>query len=401
MTKNSFICNFINENPNNWRELISEMGIMVKDDPSPLNPYSIFNYGIGADFTNPIVQEARGIIIDTEKLEVVCWPFRKFGKYNESYADEIDWNTARVQEKIDGSIIKLWYDHRGGGWNFSTNGMIDARNAYCDEDHKITFLDLIRSTDTYGILHHFMIMKDGYGLNRHLTYIFELVTPNNQVVIKHTCNTMYHIGTRNNITGEELIFDIPNVKKPMEFPINNLEGCIDAVEFHNINHDTGKISMCDFEGFVVVDANWNRIKVKSPIYSILHNILNNGDVSKMKLVEIIDKDMIDIGSIASDFTDRGHWLYYYGYKYTEVMYQMNSFLNIIRKIYNENGKDRKDIAMRIKKHKYSPIAFKGLDNDLTVKEILDKFTGGYLKNLCKYIPNYEPENYGYLFETKE
>lgn len=90
------------------------MGIGIKEE----SPYAIFNYAIGCDFSNPIVQEARGIIIDLENLDVVCWPFRKFGNYNESYADKIDWSTARVQEKIDGSIIKLWWDRTRGLGNF-------------------------------------------------------------------------------------------------------------------------------------------------------------------------------------------------------------------------------------------------------------------------------------------
>ena len=103
ITCSSEICNFINEHPN-WRDLlIEEYRINIKEE----YPFAIFNYGIDCDFSNPIVQEARGIIIDIEDCDVVCWPFRKFGNYNESYADKIDWNTARVQDKIDGSIIKL------------------------------------------------------------------------------------------------------------------------------------------------------------------------------------------------------------------------------------------------------------------------------------------------------
>ena len=34
-------------------------------------PLAIFNYGIEADFTNPVVQEARGIIINLDTLDVV------------------------------------------------------------------------------------------------------------------------------------------------------------------------------------------------------------------------------------------------------------------------------------------------------------------------------------------
>lgn len=86
--------------------MLDKLGVNIREE----YPFVIFNYGIECDFSNPIVQEARGIIIDLENLDVVCWPFRKFGNYNESYADNIDWPTARVQEKIDGSIVKLWWN---------------------------------------------------------------------------------------------------------------------------------------------------------------------------------------------------------------------------------------------------------------------------------------------------
>lgn len=77
MTKASYICNFIKDHPDNWRELLAENKIKVKDDES----LSIFNYDIMADFSDPIVQEARGIIINRETLDVVAWPFRKFGNF--------------------------------------------------------------------------------------------------------------------------------------------------------------------------------------------------------------------------------------------------------------------------------------------------------------------------------
>ena len=72
--------------------------------------FALFKYASLSNFNDPIVKEARGIIIDTFNYEVACFPFNKFGKYTDYYADEIDWNTASVQEKIDGSIIKMWFN---------------------------------------------------------------------------------------------------------------------------------------------------------------------------------------------------------------------------------------------------------------------------------------------------
>ena len=144
MNTNSLICNFIYNNPDNWEELLTDKCINIKRD----NDLCIFNYDIGCNFEDPIVQEARGIIIDTNKLQVVCWPFRKFGNYSESYVDNIDWSSARVQEKIDGSIIKLWFNKDTDKWVWSTNGVIYASKT--SNSLGFNFLDLIKSTVNYS-----------------------------------------------------------------------------------------------------------------------------------------------------------------------------------------------------------------------------------------------------------
>jgi hypothetical protein len=65
----------------------------------------------------PIVRESRGVILDeADDWRVVARAFDKFFNYGESGADEIDWGTARVQEKVDGCFrrgqsVCVW----GGG----------------------------------------------------------------------------------------------------------------------------------------------------------------------------------------------------------------------------------------------------------------------------------------------
>ena len=68
ITISSKICCFINEH-HNWRDLLKEeYRINIKEE----YPFAIFNYDIGCDFSNPIVQEARGIIINLQTLDIVC-----------------------------------------------------------------------------------------------------------------------------------------------------------------------------------------------------------------------------------------------------------------------------------------------------------------------------------------
>ena len=77
MNYNSQLCRFISDNEN-WQKLLEEKKIKVSTE----GPLAIFNYKIECDFRDPVVQEARGIIINLDTLEVVCWPFRKFGNWN-------------------------------------------------------------------------------------------------------------------------------------------------------------------------------------------------------------------------------------------------------------------------------------------------------------------------------
>lgn len=403
--ENSYLSKYLKENKN-WREELLSMGITFKE----CGNYCIFNYTIGANFFDPIVQEARGIILDLTTLGVVCFPFRKFGKYSEEYCDEIDWKTATVYQKLDGSIIKLWFDWYQNKWVWSTNSTIYAEDAFCNYDKTRTFMDLIKETSLYKLMKESLLNHEkivDWYLDKELTYIFELCTPENTVVIHHNTYELYHIGTRNNYSGIEYVArgslislhgDEPLY--PKVYKLSNLDDCIEfASTVLNFTSEDNvyKICSCEDEGFVVVDKYFHRIKVKSFIYQVIHNIVTGSEVSKKLLLELIHEKNLNIDSLCENYPEKAHWFRYYSYKYTEFVREVTSFINITRKIYEITG-DRKEVANRIKGHKYSPFAFKALDNNLTLFEIMDKMNGGVQFVLNKYIDNYEPENYGYLFD---
>jgi hypothetical protein len=269
----SYLIEFINKNPSNWKELLEEKQVVVKN----CGDLYIFNYSILADFTDPYVREARGIIIDLKNMKVVCWPFTKFCNYGEKGADNIDWSTARVQEKVDGSIMKVWYYN--DKWNVSTNGVIDAAAAECTPS--ASYYDVFTEAAANVGLDYSLLDKDN-------TYIFELVSKYNRVVIDYNTEpTLYHIGTRNNITGEESVCDI-GVKHPKEYPLTSLEDCIAAAAALNKGSDS-----VQQEGFVVVDAQYRRIKIKSPEYVAIHRILPNGEITDEKIIEYSNAGIID------------------------------------------------------------------------------------------------------------
>ena len=365
MNTKSYLCNFINTY-SDWREKLAELNIKVKEEGN----LAIFSYEINADFTNPVVQEARGIIIDVANLEVVCWPFRKFGNHNESYADTIDWTTARVQEKVDGSIMKLYYYNNS--WNWATNNNIRANNAMANNFTNHTFLDLIKLTVNYNELNF-------DKLDKNKTYIFELTSPENQIVIKYKEYKLFHLGTRNNITGEETNEYI-GIEQPKQYPLTTFEDCIKAV--NTLNTDNTNV---EHEGFVVVDANWHRVKIKSLAYITLHHLVSN-QVSKKGVIEYILEGN-DLTAL-NEYPEYAVYFSYYKYKLDELLFNINRFITMCRNLYEEYSHDRKAVALVIKNNKYSDFGFKSLGNDLTAEELFSQLT---INRLIDFIPDYQME----------
>ncbi|MBR2025353.1 MAG: hypothetical protein IKA02_06060 [Clostridia bacterium] len=382
MTQNSVICRYINEHPEDWFETLhKDYGIRIKKEDN----LAIFSYNIECDFSNPIVQEARGIIIDYEKMEVVCWPFRKFGNYTESYADPIDWNNAVVLEKVDGSIIKLWFNENTQKWQFSTNGMINADNATADAFSNITYGSIIRQAVNYNDIPF-------SNLDKTNTYIFELVSPQTRVVVKYDEIALYHLGTRNNLTGVECNVDI-GIKKPKSYKINSLQDCINAAI--ELNKGCESDDEIENEGFVVVDKNWNRVKVKSPDYIMMHRLKHNDGISKKDAITTLLNIRSDVEKICKSNPLLIHIFKYYDFKLSELNFQANQMAVLARSLYNEYSNDRAAVAKIIKSHKLSFIGFKALEKDLTGEEILN---GAPIEKIIKLIPDYVPDDLNELFK---
>ena len=269
----SLILDLIKTEPN-WRNILNNKEIKITEK----GDLASFNYNHSADFHDPVVREARGIIIDLKNEKVVCFPFRKFGNYMEEYVDSIDWSTAKAQEKVDGSIMKAYfYD---GKWCIASNATIDAFDAPAGTSDK-----------TFGELFSIAAERQGLDwdrLDKDCTYIFELTSKEALVVIDYgDTPQIWHLGTRNNITEEELDTNI-GIKKPKQYPLKSLDDCIKAAE--ELNDETSRVQE---EGFVVVDKDYHRIKVKSPYYVLVHSVLPNGMVSDKTLIECIKNGASD------------------------------------------------------------------------------------------------------------
>ena len=263
----------------NWEELLTgePYNLKISED----GPYVMFKYNqLSSDFNIPMVREARGIIFRKDDFShPVCWPFNKFGNYGESYAPEINWDTAFVSEKVDGSLIKVWWD---GSWRISTNGTIDAWKAELGDIRMRDFGTYFSTTvcKYYEYFDYFTATLDP-----DLTYMFELVGPYNRVVIPYDEPAIYFLGARNKYTGEEFncssamagALEMGKFKLPKQYPFNSFEHCVKIAESFP----------WDAEGFVVCDAQFNRVKIKSPAYVMAHYARNNNVINRKHLIQVI------------------------------------------------------------------------------------------------------------------
>lgn len=265
---------FLKETPN-WREVLAgdPYNVKIKDD----GKLTLLKYSIESKW-NEITKQCRGCIIDTETMEYVARPFDKFFNSSETYADQIDWNTAVVEEKLDGSIVKLFWNPYTEEWQWATNGNIDAKNApvtpsLLHPDVK-TFQDLIDlalmdwTTQTFH----------GHS-DKNATHMFELCTPINKVVVPHKSYTLYYLRSRNNLMGWEYKDEWIAMcfKTPKIYEFGSIEECL----------NTAKELPYDQEGYVVRDASYHRNKVKSIRYLAVHRMKGEGVLSINRAMDIL------------------------------------------------------------------------------------------------------------------
>lgn len=345
------LLDFVNSH-SNWYELLTKepYNLIIRNKYN----YYLFKYNmLTSDMSNPIVREARGCILyecGYQRYELVCYPFDKFFNIDEPNNDiKIDWSTASVQEKVDGSIVKFWYHNNL--WRVSTNGTIDAGDAQVNEN--LTFEKLIYEALPYSF--RFSMLDKNY------TYIFELVSPFNQVVLQYPKTELYYLGRRNNKTELEdaeipsWIIDL-GIKYPKRYSLSSKEECKKAVEDLAFQG----------EGFVVCDAKFNRVKIKSPKYVLLHHSISNiKPTDKFFLESIREGNIDDILSIKPSFIS-----YYEGFN--ERLNKLKNNINYSWSVCSRTIASRKEFAENAKGYSWNRFLFKKFENnDYSIEEFIN------------------------------
>lgn len=250
----------------NWLEQLARepYSLRIKEKDNLV----MFNYTQGTSRPCDIVNEARGLILEKDSWKVVRYGFYRFYNLHEEGAAELDWDNIQVQEKVDGSLVMFyWYN----GWHMSTRSTFDAREAELPSG-KGTFEDVIKVAMENSDVKFSQFEK-------YFTYVFELVSPETQVIIPYDKTKLYYLMTRNNNSLVDYYY-----RKSVDWPTfktYNLKTMKEIEEF--VNSFNGK----DFEGVVVKDKFNNRVKVKNLNWLKLHKMFNNGRLDRENILEML------------------------------------------------------------------------------------------------------------------
>lgn len=298
------------------------------------NGLHLYNYNqrVLVDRDHPILIRCRGLIL-TGSGKVVNYPFDRFFNHFEKEANRIDWNSAWVLEKVDGSLICVF--HYDNEWQVTTRGAFYPLLDTNWVNFEVVFRSLFKSFDK---------------LDSNLCYMFEIVSQKNPNITFYNEEYVVLIGIRNVTTLEEIlpsidITDHLEVRHPNAFKAMNLDDCLNLLK--NLKDDE--------EGLVVVDKKFNRIKIKQESFFKLMKIkeLNEQELFEYVIglseidAELIQRDLAVVDKISQI---RSHWE------------NVSARIEEIYVSLTSRDIDRKEFAVQALKYPFKSVLFAKLDS---------------------------------------
>jgi hypothetical protein len=260
----------------------------------------------------PEMQDCRGIILEKVTWKVMSLAFRKFFNAEEGNAAKINWDTAKILSKEDGTMIQLYYDWHDMTWYAGTTGTANGEGEV-NNKNGTTFNDLFWETVNNKYTFNECL------LNKDLVYVFELTTPYNIVVKPHGESSATLLAVRNRetlveLSGKDLEMAAISIGVPLvkSFDINA----------KNVGHllKTFEGMPWSEEGYVVRDGNDNRVKVKNPAYVAVHHL--KGKTAEHNILTIVKTNEIE--EFAATFPERTEELYRLKEGYDSLIAKLNS-----------------------------------------------------------------------------
>lgn len=324
---------------------------------------TVLNYDqIESPKSHPYVMQSRGLILDS-KFNVLCLPFDRFFNYGEvlNHEEIIDWSVAKCFDKVDGSLIKIYWD--GRKYCIATRGTAFAESNV--GGWNLTFEQLVLKA--LGLTDVEFQTKCLFNLSFDHTYLCEVTARENRVVTNYEGYTLWHLATRNNLTGEYIngSSDILNIggKTPKEYNFTSASGCLGtASKLPNLQ-----------EGYVVYQHGVPVCKIKSPAYVAVHHIRGEG-LNPKRIADLVLSGEVD--EYLTYFPEDEVYI-------KDTFEAFESLLNdlVVEKINVERIENQKEFALAVKDLPFSAILFQWKKTKGNIVDIFNKQPLNYRRKL--------------------
>lgn len=317
------------------QDFIEETKVIVKDYPEA--NLIVLNYNQIETPKNQMTSECRGLILNSTTFDVVSRSFDRFYNLGEQPETQIhlDIKKAVVFDKIDGSVIKVYYYRNK--WEISTRG-----TAFADSDINgfgITFREIVLSA--LGMTEEEFQIEAENTFNKDSTYIFEVTSMENRVVTHYIGRSLWFLAARNNKTGEYVTPEkmLANVKTVPSYKFETLQDCV----------ETAKNLPNLLEGYVIYQDGVPVCKVKSPAYLAVHAIKGEGLTPKRIMSLVL-------------MNEQHEYLTYFpedSNAFDPYVAALSNLLTDIKLLHTrtEHITDQKEFALNVKNYCYSSVLF--------------------------------------------
>ena len=210
-----------------------------------------------------------------------------------------------------------------------------------------------------------------------------MCTPYNVVVTPHTVSTVTLLTIRDNNTLEEYSYDIVKWTGDNVFHVP----VIDVVKMNKVNFndiiETFKDMPWSEEGYVVVDENFNRVKIKNPAYVAIHH--TKGKLGEHHILEIIKTNEIE--EYIAVFTERKDEIMELNTEYKKLVFKLNECWAEISNFLPRNitKEQQKEFAMNVFR----------ISSEFNLKQFTGLFFGlkdGKITSINDFLRNFDNKN---------
>jgi T4 RnlA family RNA ligase len=250
-----------------------------------------------------LAEECRGLILRPTsgyysddvivgECQILAYPMNRFYNYGDTNCAQVCLRTARVYEKLDGTCTILYWDKLFSKWCVGTRSVPEADVKISDGDieKNMTFYDLFMQGLDNILTSQNKTRKDFFdSLCKSYTYVFELTSPVNRIVVDYKETKITLIAIRDNSTLEELnvmgMWQIdPMIPRPTTYDLFSFEAIKAYADVQN---------PVVLEGFVLCDDMFNRCKIKNTNYVLAHKTKFTVSASKRNILVAILNGTID------------------------------------------------------------------------------------------------------------